>query len=55
MDYNTFSKSSTTTTAQICKLENAAMDKDHLFVCPKLDHTSSELPKLYWGARRLME
>jgi len=24
-------------------------------VCPKLDHTSKELPKLYWDARRLME
>jgi hypothetical protein len=24
-------------------------------VCPKLDHTSNELPKLYWDARRLME
>jgi hypothetical protein len=39
----------------ICKLENTIMDKDHLPVCPKLDHTSSELPKLYWDARRLME
>jgi len=31
------------------------MDKDHLLVCPKLDHTSKELSKLYWDARRLME
>jgi hypothetical protein len=28
---------------------------DHLLVCPKLDHTSKELSKLYWDARRLME
>jgi hypothetical protein len=39
----------------ICELENTIMDKDHLFVCPKLDHTSIGLPKLYWDARRLME
>jgi hypothetical protein len=39
----------------ICKLENTIIDKDHLLVCPKLDHTSSELPKLYWDARRLIE
>jgi hypothetical protein len=39
----------------ICKLVNTIMDKDHLLVCPKLDHTSNELPKLYWDARRLME
>ena len=39
----------------ICKLKNTIMDKDHLLVCPKLDHTSKELPKLYWDARRLME
>ena len=31
------------------------MDKDHLLQCPKLDHNSKELPKLYWDARRLME
>jgi hypothetical protein len=31
------------------------MDKTHLLVCPKLDHTSKELPKLYWDARRLMD
>jgi hypothetical protein len=31
------------------------MDKDHLFLCPKLDQTSKELSKLYWDARRLME
>jgi hypothetical protein len=31
----------------ICKLENTVMDKDQLLVCPKLDHTSNELPKLY--------
>ena len=31
------------------------MDKDHLLVCPKLDHTSKELRKLYWETRRLME
>jgi len=29
------------------------MDKDHHLVCPKLDHTSKELPKLYSDARRL--
>jgi len=39
----------------ICKLKNIVMDKDHPLVCPKLDHTSKELPKLYWDARRLME
>jgi len=39
----------------ICKLKNTIMDKDHLLVCPKLDHTSKELPKLHWDARRLME
>jgi len=39
----------------ICKLRNTIMDKDHLLVCPKLDHISKELPKLYWDARRLME
>jgi hypothetical protein len=39
----------------MCKLKNTIMDKDHLDVCPKLDHTSTELPKLYWDARRLME
>jgi len=39
----------------ICKLKNIIMDKDHLLVCPKLDHTSKELPKLYWDARRLMK
>jgi hypothetical protein len=38
-----------------CKLKNTSMDKDHLLVCPKLDHTSKELSKLYWDARRLME
>jgi len=38
-----------------CKLKNTTMDKDHLLVCPKLDHTSKELSKLYWDARRLME
>jgi hypothetical protein len=26
---------------------NTIMDKDHLLVSPKLDHTSNELPKLY--------
>jgi len=31
------------------------MDTDHLLECPKLDHTSKELSKLYWDARRLME
>ena len=39
----------------IHKLKNTTMDKDHLLVCPKLDHTSKELPKLYWEARRLIE
>ena len=39
----------------ICKLKNTIMDKVHLLVCPKLDHTSKELSKLYWDARRLME
>jgi hypothetical protein len=39
----------------ICKLKNTIMDKDHLLVYPKLDHTSNELPKLYSDARRLME
>jgi hypothetical protein len=39
----------------ICQLVNTIMDKDHLLVHPKLDHTSNELPKLYWDARRLME
>jgi hypothetical protein len=29
------------------------MNKDHLLVCPKLDHTSKELWKLYWDSRRL--
>jgi len=38
----------------ICKLKNT-MEKDHLLVCTKLDHTSKELSKLYWDARRLME
>jgi hypothetical protein len=38
----------------ICKIKNS-MDKDHLLECPKLDHTSKELLKLYWDARRLME
>jgi hypothetical protein len=28
------------------------MDKDHLLVCPKMDHTSNELPELYWDARK---
>jgi hypothetical protein len=37
------------------QLVNTIMDKDHLLVCPKLDHTSNELPKLYWDAGRLME
>jgi hypothetical protein len=27
----------------ICKLKNTIMDKDHLLVCPNLDHTSNEL------------
>jgi len=31
------------------------MDKNHLLVYTKLDHTSKELSKLYWDARRLME
>jgi hypothetical protein len=39
----------------ICKLKNTIIDKDHLLVCPKLDLTSNESPKLYWDARRLME
>jgi hypothetical protein len=39
----------------ICKLKNTIMDKNHLLVCPKLDYTSKELPKLHWDARRLME
>jgi hypothetical protein len=39
----------------ICKLVNTIMDKDHLLVCPKLDHTPNDLPKLYWNARKLME
>jgi len=39
----------------ICKLKNTTMDKNHLLVCPKLDHTPKELSKLYWDARRLME
>jgi hypothetical protein len=39
----------------ICQLVNTIMDKDHLLVCPKLDYTTNELPKLYWDARRLME
>jgi len=39
---------------KICKLKNTIMDKD-LLVCPQLDQTSKELPKLYWDARRLME
>jgi hypothetical protein len=33
----------------ICKLKNTIMDKVHLLVCPQLNHTSNELPKLYWG------
>jgi len=48
------SKSSAITYCAICKLKNTSMDKDHL-VCTKLDHTSKELSKLYWDARRLME
>jgi len=36
----------------LCKLKNIIMDKDHLLVCPELDHTSKELPKLHWDARR---
>ena len=39
----------------ICNMKNTTMDKDHLLVCTKLDHTSKELSKLYWDARRLME
>jgi len=39
----------------ICKLQNITMDKDHLLECPKLDHNSKELAKLYWDASRLME
>jgi len=39
----------------ICKLKNTTMDKDHLLECPKLDHSSKELAKLYWDARGLME
>ena len=39
----------------ICNLKNTTMDSDHLVVCTKLDHTSKELSKLYWDARRLME
>jgi hypothetical protein len=39
----------------ICKLKNTTMDRDHLLLCPKLDHTSNELSKLYWDARRLTE
>jgi ribonuclease HI len=39
----------------LCKQKNTTMDKDHLLQCPKLDHNSKELPKLYWDARRLME
>jgi len=39
----------------ICKLKNTIMDRDHVLVCTKLDHTSKELSKLYWDARRLME
>jgi hypothetical protein len=35
--------------------KNIIMDKAHLLLCPKLDQTSKELPKLYWDARRLME
>jgi hypothetical protein len=34
----------------IYKLKNTVMDKDHLLVCPKMYHTSNELPKLYWDA-----
>ena len=30
----------------ICKLKNTTMDKDHLLVCTKLDHTSKELSQL---------
>jgi hypothetical protein len=39
----------------ICKQKNITMDRDHLLVCPKLNHTSNEPSKLYWDARRLME
>ena len=39
----------------LCKQKYTTMDKDHLLQCPKLDHNSKELPKLYWDARRLME
>jgi phosphoribosyl-AMP cyclohydrolase len=39
----------------ICKIKNTIMDKVHLLLCPKLDHTFQELSKLYWDARRLME
>jgi len=39
----------------ICKLKNTTMDKDYLPVYPELDHTSKELPKLYWDTRKLME
>jgi hypothetical protein len=39
----------------ICKPKTTIMNKDHLLVCPKLDHTSKELSKLYGDARRLME
>jgi hypothetical protein len=39
----------------ICKQENTVMEKDHLLVYPKLDHTSNELPKFHWDAKRLME
>jgi NADH pyrophosphatase NudC (nudix superfamily) len=39
----------------ICKHNNTVMDKDHLLVCPKLNHTCKELPKLYWDARKLIE
>jgi hypothetical protein len=52
---STAPKSPTTTCCTICKLKDTIMDKDHLLVCPKLGHTSNELPKLYWDARRLME
>jgi hypothetical protein len=39
----------------ICQLAYTIMDKDHLLVCPELDHTSSELPKLCWDALILRE
>jgi hypothetical protein len=39
----------------ICKLKNTIMDKNHLLLCPKLDHTSKELLKLNWDARKQME